>query len=65
MTLHIDYNHNCSKCETAYIPYDAEVACPKCGLLEPDPYDFVGEAAESALHNLSDQGTSAVHLDGA
>ncbi len=40
MTLHIDYNHNCSECETAYIPYDAEVACPKCGLLEPRPLRF-------------------------
>jgi len=56
MTLHIHYDHKCPKCETPYVPYDAEVACPKCGLLEADRYDFVSEAANSALFNLNEFG---------
>ena len=56
MTMHIYYNHNCPQCETAYIPYDDDVPCPKCGLIERKRFDFVPQAANSALYNLSQKG---------
>jgi len=57
MTLHIVYNHQCPKCETYYIPYDEDVPCPNCGLVEPERYDFVSEAVRSAQYNLRCNGS--------
>jgi hypothetical protein len=52
MTLHIKYDHHCPECEAPYIPYDQDVKCPRCGLLEEDRFDYIPKAADSALHNL-------------
>ena len=57
MTLHIVYNHQCPRCETYYIPYDDDVPCPHCGLIESQRYDFVTEAARSAMYNLRTNGS--------
>ncbi len=57
MTLHIHYNHQCPKCEAYYIPYDLEVPCPRCGLIEQERFDFIPEAVESARFNLETQGS--------
>jgi len=52
MTLHIDYNHQCPRCGALYIPYGTDVACPQCGHVEKERFDFIPKAADSALHNL-------------
>jgi len=57
MTAHIVYNHQCPRCETFYVPYDDDVPCPRCGLVEKQRYDFISEAAESALDNLRTHGS--------
>ena len=57
MTMHIHYNHKCPRCQTDYIPYDKDVACPKCELIETKRFDFVTPVAQSALYNLSQQGS--------
>jgi hypothetical protein len=51
MTLHITYNHQCPKCNAFYIPY-GDAPCPNCGLLEPERFDFIPRAANSAMFNL-------------
>jgi hypothetical protein len=57
MTLHISYRHKCAQCDTEYIPFDTDVPCPKCGLVESERYDFIGAAAESTLYNLERYGS--------
>ena len=57
MTLHIHYNHTCPKCDAYYIPYDDAVPCPRCGLIETERFDFVPEAARSALFNIQVYGS--------
>ncbi len=52
MTKHITYDHKCSGCQALYIPYDDRIPCPKCGMIEKDRFDFIPQAAESALFNL-------------
>jgi hypothetical protein len=54
MTLHITYNHQCPECKALYIPYDYDVKCPNCGLLEKERFDYIPRAAASALYNLRD-----------
>lgn len=54
MTLHIDYNHKCRECKAFYIPYDEDIPCPRCGCVEEDRFDFIPQAADSALYNLRD-----------
>jgi len=55
MTLHINYDHECQHCSAHYIPYD-QVPCPRCGQMEQKRFDFVPQAAQSALFNLRSQG---------
>lgn len=50
--MHIRYNHECPKCQALYIPYDKEVPCPKCGLVEKTRFDFLPQAVRSCLANL-------------
>jgi len=54
MTLHINYDHQCAACDADYIPYDVGIACPKCGLVESECFDFVPEAVESLRFNKAD-----------
>ena len=51
MTLHVDYSHQCGKCGASYIPFDTDIPCPKCGLIEADRCDFIEEAVESMRYN--------------
>ena len=54
MSLHIIYDHQCSKCEAHYIPYDKDVACPNCGTYEEEIADFiVSIIASSANHQMN------------
>ena len=51
MSLHVGYDHQCASCGADYIPYDAEVACPICGKIESERFDFVPEVVESLMFN--------------
>ena len=57
MTLHIHYEHQCPNCAAYYVPYDEDVPCPCCGLVEEERFDFVPQAAASAHFNLETQGS--------
>ena len=57
MTLHVFYDHQCPECGFWYIPYDDSVACPKCGLVEEERFDFIPRAAESLQFNLESTGS--------
>jgi len=56
MSLHIMYNHQCSKCEAYYIPYEEGVVCPNCGHDEKEPYDLVPILANSAKYQMDIMG---------
>jgi len=56
MTLHISYDHMCPNCGTYYIPFDQDIDCPKCNLMEEEIFDFISEAAKSAYYNLMNEG---------
>jgi uncharacterized short protein YbdD (DUF466 family) len=51
-------NHKCPECETPYIPYNREIACPKCGdKPEMEDYpEFINGICESFLYNLGQGG---------
>ena len=51
MTLHVGFNHQCKTCEAFYIPYDKDVQCPKCGLVESKRLDFIPKAVLSLRFN--------------
>lgn len=51
MTYHISYNHQCPQCQAFYIPYDDDVPCPRCGLVESQRFDFIRQAAISLSIN--------------
>ena len=54
MSLHIKYDHVCPRCAAPYIPYDGDVPCPACGLLETERFtDFIAKAAKSAQYNFA------------
>ena len=56
MSLHIMYDHQCSKCEAFYIPYEKGIVCPNCGLDEEEIYDIVPELANSANYQMDTMG---------
>jgi len=56
MTLHIFYDHQCPKCKAHYIPYDKDIPCPRCGLVEKERFDYIPQAAESVKFNLERYG---------
>lgn len=57
MTLHVVYNHECPDCGAYYIPYGEDVACPRCGLVEEERFDYIPQAAESVRFNLETYGS--------
>lgn len=59
MTLHINYDHKCPKCDAYYIPYDKDVPCPRCGLVEEERFDYIPKAARSLIFNLDNYGSYA------
>jgi uncharacterized Zn finger protein (UPF0148 family) len=56
LTLHIFYTHQCHKCGAFYIPYDKDVPCPNCGLVEKERFDYIPRATESLNFNLKEYG---------
>lgn len=56
MSLHIMFDHQCSKCEAYYIPYEQGIACPNCGLDEEEIYDIVPQLAHSANYQMDTMG---------
>ena len=54
MTLHVQYDHQCPTCEAFYIPYDDQIPCPKCGLIESERFDYIEQAADSMRFNKAD-----------
>lgn len=57
MTLHIHYDHQCPLCEAFYIPYDEDVPCPQCGMLEKERFDYISQATQSILFNKQRYGS--------
>jgi len=57
MTLHINYNHQCAKCQAYYIPYKKNVPCPNCGFLEDEIFDYIPQALASLKYNLETEGS--------
>lgn len=57
MTLHVDYTHECEQCAALYIPYDADVPCPRCGLVEIERFDYIPQAVDSLRFNLESSGS--------
>jgi len=57
MTWHIHYDHQCSKCEAHYVPFDDVEPCPQCGEVEAERFDFIPQAAGSALSNTHGDGS--------
>jgi hypothetical protein len=57
MTPHVHYDHQCPFCKAYYIPYDVDVPCPDCGLVEQERFDFIPQAVASARFNLETHGS--------
>ena len=51
-SIQVNNTHRCAGCGTFYIPYDQDVPCPQCGLVEKQRCDFVPRAVHSLLYNL-------------
>jgi hypothetical protein len=51
MTMHVVYTHECGGCGAFYIPYDKEVPCPRCGLVEDERFDYIPQAVASMRIN--------------
>jgi len=57
MTMHVVYSHECPSCKAYYIPYDADVPCPRCGLVEEERFDYIPQAAASMRVNKNSGGS--------
>lgn len=57
MTMHVVYSHECPNCKAYYIPYDADVPCPRCGEVEEERFDYIPQAAMSMQYNKRGGGT--------
>ena len=57
MTLHVVYSHECGACKAYYIPYDSAVPCPRCGIVEPERFDYIPQAVASMQVNKESGGT--------
>jgi len=51
MTWHVPYSHECDSCGASYIPYDSDVPCPRCGIVEKERFDYINQAALSMRYN--------------
>jgi hypothetical protein len=56
-TSRIRYTHRCPACQAYYIPYDSDICCPRCGLLEEQRIDYVELVAAAARANLEAGGS--------
>ena len=54
--MHVVYSHACSGCEAFYIPYDTDVPCPRCGLVEAERFDYIPQAVASMEFNMRSYG---------
>jgi hypothetical protein len=54
MSYHVDYSHVCPTCGAYYIPYDENIPCPRCGVVETERFDFIREATASASVNMQE-----------
>jgi hypothetical protein len=59
MTMHVVYSHECENCKAYYIPYDADVPCPRCGRVEVQRFDYIPQAAASMRVNKMSGGRYA------
>jgi hypothetical protein len=57
MTMHVVYSHECSACKAYYIPYDSDVPCPKCGVVEAERFDYIPQAVASMQVNKRSGGS--------
>jgi len=57
MTVHDHYTHECPQCAAYYIPFDEDVPCPRCSLVEKDRHDFVPLAVASVRWNIDMYGS--------
>ena len=57
MTMHVVYSHQCANCKAYYIPYDADVPCPRCGRVEAERFDYIPQAAASMRFNRESYGS--------
>jgi hypothetical protein len=57
MTLHVVYSYSCPQCQAHYIPYKADVVCPRCGAASTETFDYIPQAAQSIAYNLDRYGS--------
>lgn len=57
MTVHDSYTHECPQCAAYYIPFDKDLPCPRCGLVEEERYDFIPTAVCSVRWNIEMYGS--------
>lgn len=57
MPLHILYDHQCSKCDAYYIPYEKDIVCPNCGNDEEKVFDIISQLADSAKYQMDTMGS--------
>jgi len=57
MTVHDSYTHECPRCAAYYIPFDQDVPCPRCGVVEEERYDFIPTAVGSVKWNIEIDGS--------
>ena len=43
-------------CASYYIPYDKDVPCPQCGIVEEERFDFIPQALDSLCFNKESYG---------
>jgi hypothetical protein len=51
MSIHVAFNHQCKQCGAFYVPYDTDIPCPKCGIIEDERFDYIHRAAYSLRMN--------------
>lgn len=57
MTLHVVYSYSCPQCQAHYIPYTADVVCPRCGAASTETFNYIPQAAQSINYNLARYGS--------
>lgn len=49
--MHVVYDHKCLGCGAHYIPFEEDIVCPKCNLMEPEIFDYIPQAVASMKIN--------------